>query len=340
MRLPNSYGSVVKLSGKRRKPYAVRLTLGWTDDGKQIQKYISYHAKRTEAIAALAAYRENPYDISSHDVTFSELYERWGENKYGGDIPNCYRAAYKRVPHLHGMAFVDIRKRHIQGEVDACDLGYSSKKNIKTLCNKLCNFAIDLELVTANVATTVELPPSEESTMHHPFGTQELDDLWKHTDDAGARFALIFCYTGLRPTELLKIKTETVHLDDRSMMGGMKTAAGKNRAVPIAEKIYPFIAAMYDEAQEYLVMDAWDNKPMRTYDRLRSHVWEKSEALRALPAPHLPHDGRHTCASLLDDAKVNLKTIQLILGHRSANVTHRVYTHKTIEQLVEAINKI
>jgi integrase len=340
MRLPNSYGSVVKLSGKRRKPYAVRLTLGWTDDGKQIQKYISYHAKRSEAIAALANYRENPYDLSTRDVTFAELYERWGENKYGGDIPNCYRAAYKRVPHLHGMAFVDIRKRHIQGEVDACELGYSSKKNIKTLCNKLCTYAIDLELVTANVASTVELPPSEESTIHHPFAPDELEYLWQHTDDTGARFALIFCYTGLRPTELLKIKTENVHLGDRYMMGGMKTAAGKNRAVPIAEKIYPFIAAMYDEAQEYLVMDDWDDKPMLTYDRLRSHVWEKSEALRALPVPHLPHDGRHTCASLLDNAGINLKTIQLILGHRSANITHRVYTHKTIEQLVEAINQI
>jgi len=340
MRLPNSYGSVVKLSGKRRKPYAVRLTLGWTDDGKQIQKYISYHAKRSEAIAALANYRENPYDLSTRDVTFSELYERWGENKYGGDIPNCYRAAYKRVPRLHDMAFVDIRKRHIQGEVDACELGYSSKKNIKTLCNKLCNFAIDLELVTANVATTVELPPSEESTIHHPFAPDELEYLWQHTDDTGARFALIFCYTGLRPTELLKIKTENVHLGDRYMMGGMKTAAGKNRVVPIAEKIYPFIAAMYDEAQEYLVMDDWDDKPMLTYDRLRSHVWEKSEALRALPVPHLPHDGRHTCASLLDNAGINLKTIQLILGHRSANITHRVYTHKNIEQLVKAINQI
>lgn len=340
MRLPNSYGSVVKLSGKRRKPYAVRLTLGWTDDGKQIQKYISYHAKRTEAIAALAAYRENPYDLSNHDVTFSELYERWGENKYGGDIPNCYRAAYKRVPHLHDMAFVDIRKRHIQGEVGACELGYSSKKNIKTLCNKLYNFAIDLELVTANVATTVELPPSEESTIRHPFAPDELEYLWQHTDDTGARFALIFCYTGLRPTELLKIKTENVHLDDRYMMGGMKTAAGKNRAVPIAEKIFPFIEALYDESNEYLIMDNCDDKPMLTYDRLRSHVWEKSEALRALPAPHLPHDGRHTCASLLDNPGINLKTIQLILGHRSANITHRVYTHKNIEQLVKAINQI
>lgn len=29
MRLPNGYGGVVKLSGKRRKPYAARVRAGW-----------------------------------------------------------------------------------------------------------------------------------------------------------------------------------------------------------------------------------------------------------------------------------------------------------------------
>lgn len=64
MRLPNSYGSIVKLSGKRRRPYAVRITTGWTDEGRQIQKYLSYHAKRSDAMAALAEYNKNPYEFS------------------------------------------------------------------------------------------------------------------------------------------------------------------------------------------------------------------------------------------------------------------------------------
>ena len=42
MRLPSGYGSVVKLSGKRRKPFQVRLTKGFTDEGKQIYIYYSY----------------------------------------------------------------------------------------------------------------------------------------------------------------------------------------------------------------------------------------------------------------------------------------------------------
>ena len=55
---------------------------------------------------------------------------------------------------------------------------------------------------------------------------------------------------------------------------------------------------------------------------------------------HLPHDGRHTCATLLDNAGVNDTIKKKILGHSGKDVTQKVYTHKTIQQLLDAINLI
>ena len=75
MRLPNGYGSITKLSGKRRKPYAVKVTKEWTDDGKQVQKYLGYYESRAKAIKALADYNEHPYDIDATAATFAALYE-------------------------------------------------------------------------------------------------------------------------------------------------------------------------------------------------------------------------------------------------------------------------
>ena len=56
MRLPNGYGSVIKLSGKRRKPYAVRITIGFklagpADQPHAVQqyKYLEYFEKRADA---------------------------------------------------------------------------------------------------------------------------------------------------------------------------------------------------------------------------------------------------------------------------------------------------
>ena len=55
MKLPNGYGSVVKLSGKRRKPYQVRKTVGWHYDevkDKQVQDMITigYATTRAEGL--------------------------------------------------------------------------------------------------------------------------------------------------------------------------------------------------------------------------------------------------------------------------------------------------
>ena len=48
--MPNSYGSIEKLSGNRRKPFMVRKTVGWDENGKQIRKIIGYYESRTMAL--------------------------------------------------------------------------------------------------------------------------------------------------------------------------------------------------------------------------------------------------------------------------------------------------
>ena len=112
----------------------------------------------------------------------------------------------------------------------------------------------------------------------------------------------------------------------------MKTEAGKNRTIPIAEKILPFIREWYNQENEYLLPIV-----ARTKDGVR-RIFAKS------PIPcireHLPHDGRHTCETMLDNARIAKRTIQIIMGHAGKDVDESVYTHKTREQLIEAINQI
>jgi len=60
MKLPNGYGSAVKLSGKRRKPYQVRKTVGWHYDEEkdtQVQDMITvgYTATRAEGLQIIPA---------------------------------------------------------------------------------------------------------------------------------------------------------------------------------------------------------------------------------------------------------------------------------------------
>ena len=96
----------------------------------------------------------------------------------------------------------------------------------------------------------------------------------------------------------------------------------------------PIIKEWYNPDNDYLCNIK--GKPVGDLQRLTKQIWQRHELLKE----HHPHDGRHTCATLLDNAEIALKTIKLILGHSSADVTERVYTHKTIRQLIEAINLI
>ncbi len=81
MRNPNGYGSVYKLSGKRRNPFMASKTIGWTDDGNPVRKAIGYYPDRKSALMALAAFNQSPYDLINKNITFSELYEIFKKRK-------------------------------------------------------------------------------------------------------------------------------------------------------------------------------------------------------------------------------------------------------------------
>ena len=60
-----------------------------------------------------------------------------------------------------------------------------------------------------------------------------------------------------------------------------------------------------------------------------------------LKIKHLPHDGRHTFASLMDNAGANDVCIKLIMRHSmKGDITKGTYTHKTIKELLAEVNKI
>jgi integrase len=46
-------------------------------------------------------------------------------------------------------------------------------------------------------------------------------------------FVLVMIYTGLRASELCHIEVKNIFIEDRYMIGGMKTKAGTNRKIPI-----------------------------------------------------------------------------------------------------------
>lgn len=339
MKLPNGYGSVTKLTGNRRRPYMVRITTGFTNEGRQLMKILGYYAKRTEALNALAEYNQSPYDAGNINLTFAQVHERWETATYvdGKEQNRQYKSAYQRCKPLWDIPFKDIKTAQFQQVINDCDKGYASKKAIRVVCNLMTKYALANDIIVKNYVELTKLPPQVESGIHNPLTQQELAVLWKNSHNIKVQAVLILCYTGMRPTELVKVEKANVDLENKFFVGGMKTAAGRGRKIPIADKIFTFFKDACERSTGKCIFSDENGKNI-SYDKYRHRYWEPVMDMFAMD--HLPGDGRHTCASLLDDKDVNAKIKKLILGHASSDVTERVYTHKTLEQLLEAINLI
>lgn len=194
-----------------------------------------------------------------------------------------------------------------------------------------------LRPIIKNYVELTSLPPQVESRIHNPLTKKELAVLWENSQDIKVQAVLILCYTGMRPTELVKVEKADVDFENKFFVGGMKTAAGRGRRIPIADKIFDFFKDACERSTGKCISSNEKGKNI-SYDAYRNRYWEP--VMNMFKMDHLPGDGRHTCASLLDDKDVNVKIKKLILGHASSDVTERVYTHKTLEQLLEAINLI
>lgn len=340
MKNPNGYGSVFKLSGKRRKPFAVRITTGWSDDGKQTFEYLGYFQSRQKAMMALADYNSNPYDLSSGKITFKEVYERYAKERFpkvSKSSHSGYRMAFNRSESLHDLKFIEIKKAHLQSVIDKCDKSYGTKRKIKVLFNQLYKYAMQNDLTHKDYATFVELPKNDTVSSRKPFTIDEINKLWDNVDRLEfIDTVLIMIYTGLRPGELVTIENKKIKLEERYFRGGFKTDAGTNRVVPIHKKIHSLIERRIDEQNKNLIVNS-DGNDM-TYYTYYHDRWQN--LMKQLEMKHKPHDCRHTFATLMDNAGANKLSIRRIMGHASKDITDKVYTHKDIEQLIIAIDML
>lgn len=336
MKNPNGYGSIFKLSGNRRRPWCARVTVDWTDEGKQQYKILGYYEERSEALIDLAKYNDNPYDLDNNKITFAEIYEKWSDEKFpkiSESNVRGYRTSFNKCTKLHDMKFKQLRKMHMQRVIDENEhLSYQTRLKLKTLFAQLYRFAIENDIVEKDYSKFVD--PGEETTKLEriPFSDAEIEKLWANLDKPYVDSVLIMIYSGMRVGELLTIETKNIDLKNRIMIGGNKTKAGIDRAIPIHKRLMSLI----DTSKEYLITSPTGKK--FSYNNYIQRYF--TPLMHELGMVHLPHDCRHTTATKLDNANINRTIIKLILGHASSDITEKVYTHKSHAQLVEAIDAI
>lgn len=353
MKLANGMGSVYKQGGKRRNPWIARKTKGWEIDektGRTKQRYltIGYYPTRQEALTALMNYNQNPYDIETNTITFAEVYERWSKEHFLKVTPSSCRswvAAFNHSKSLHNMRMRDIRPNHLEGAIHDAKVGDSTKQRMKSMYNLMYKYCLKYDIVEKDYAALCEsVKRGKPKIVRVPFSHEEIQTLWENVSFPFVDMVLIGIYSGWRPQELAILKVADIDLEARTMFGGLKTDAGRNRVVPIHSAVYELVVANYNKAvamgSDYLFNDENGQQGTHlTYDKYRGR-FEKIN--KRFNMSHKPHDTRHTFINCGKSTSIGMNEyiLKLLVGHEISDVTEAVYTHRTIQELAAEIEKI
>ena len=368
-RRPNGSGTVVKLSGRRRKPYCARVTLDERNliNGEKKRLVIGTFETYQEALNALSlysltknntiskkeameidpeVYQKVQEKMSKKVPTFLDIYYILDKDEFSLLSPqtqNSMHGAIKHLKKLHYLKIDQITLRMIQDVFDEDGSNHSTQVHMKTICTKVFRYAVVNQYISRDDDYTsyIRVAKYEESDMHRPYTINEILAL-KRAGTPEAHIMLIFIYTGVRINELLNINRDNIHIDEKCdddgterlisyMITGSKTKAGKNRIVPIHDDIKQFVIDELLKPEKRLVDVTYANFTTRT-------VLIKVNKL--LNTHHTMHDTRKTFATLCQMNNLNVYIRKKVLGHRMNDITFDVYTNESKNRLWTEINKI
>ncbi|MDO5362872.1 MAG: integrase [Eubacteriales bacterium] len=273
------------------------------------------------------------------ELTFAEVYEKFYKWKFeerkgvklSKSSQNSYRTAFKNSKAIHNRPFASLKHEDLQKIVDDCPLKHSSVELIVNLFKQMYKYAIMYEICTENKAQYVTVNRPEDDVSGRPFSDEELKTLWNRKDDEDVQMVLIMCYSGFR---ISAYRSLYVNLEEKYFQGGVKTAAGKNRIVPIHSSILPFVSS---RIEKYGMMI-----PVTENTYRNKFFTELMNRLNILGTPpHTPHDCRHTFSALCEKYSVRENDRKRMLGHSfGADITNEVYGHRSLEDLRTEIEKI
>lgn len=268
--------------------------------------------------------------------TFAEVYEDFFKWKFERDKSKKYsvstlrstRAAFNNCKSVHDKIFNELRHDDLQKVIDSCPLKHSSLELIVNLFKQMYAYAEIYELVDKNYAAHIKINIADDDEHGVPFSNEDLKKLWQIKNNPTAEFLLIACYSGWRISEF---DTLEVNLDKLYFKGGLKTAAGRNRIVPIHSAILPLVIHRITSSGHIGV---------QSKIKFRSDVRKLLPSL-GITADHTPHDCRHTFSRLCEDFKVSENDRKRMLGHSfGQDITNQVYGHRSADDLREEIEKI
>lgn len=295
---------------------------------------LSGNMSKFDAVSKIISAYNNLSLSSKQQNTFAQVYDKFYNYKYNSNngrelsasSKSSMTAAFKNCAVLHDKPFTTLKTDILQKVVDDCPLKHASKELIVNLYRQMYSYALMNDLCTKDYSQFVKINTPDDDIKGIPFSEMEIDKIWKNKDrDPILQCILIMIYSGYRIGAYSK-KNFVINMEEEYFQGGVKTASGFNRIVPI----HPLIKGLV--------------KPDLLLFTISSSAFRLSfsDSLAGIGiVGHTPHDCRHTFSWLCDKYKIDSLSKKKLLGHSLGNnITDSRYGHRTSDELRTEIMKI
>ncbi|KZD74509.1 DNA integration/recombination/inversion protein [Bacillus cereus] len=268
------------------------------------------------------------------------------------------------IPSLGNIKLAKLTSLHMQNYVNSLrDEGLKRgtiEKIIKVIRNSL-EHAIDLELITKNVAAKIKLSKADKEELT-VWNEQEVQLFLKAAQDS--RYYIVFhmaLVTGMRQGELLGLRWKDVDLekghltisqtlshDGKTFLVGGKTKSSLRKILLPASTVAKLkkhgvvvLKEKLSQGEEYHDNDLVMCTPSGTSINPANVRRSLNALIQNAAVPKIRfHDLHHTHATLLMAKGVDVKVISERLGHSNIKITLDTYSHvlPTIQE--DAVNKI
>lgn len=325
-------GSIKKLSGNRQKPWAA-----WKD-GIYIDTFRTY-AEADAAIGKLTA-----DDISDrYNITFGKFFEdfkkvQFRERKLSESQRKVYEFAFTHCPQLHPVKMRSLRKADYTAAIMAMEqqnYSESSCQKLAQLFSAMDDYAQEAGIISRTHASNLRTEAKQKRITKN-FVKADLPIIAAAKGRA-VPIVMLLCATGCRPSELFKVPT--ANCMDTYIITGSKTAAGRDRLIPIAAFGQPYYQALLAKAKAknlptlvaaYPGNSDAHNFAKRDFQELMEELGYEG---------YTPYSCRHTLGTLLAESGASAKAIKLILGHAD-ETTQETYIHPSQDFVLQTVAQI
>jgi len=198
-------------------------------------------------------------------------------------------------------------------------------------------FYYEVVLEMPNRFYSIERPPKKQA-LPKVISKQEVADIIKNTNNIKHRCIISLLYSsGLRRSELLNLKLSDI--DSHRMVVHVRNGKGnKDRITLLSDGVLKELRTYYKQwkPQVYL-FEGSPGKPYSVTSVLK--IIQKASSRAGIKKTVTPHMLRHSFATHLLEDGVDLRYIQVLLGHNSTKTTE-IYTQVATNSLKAIVSPI